>query len=105
MASLIQEFAGAAIAPEAAGAFLARCGKRNTYLIQECLEDQPALADLATVDRAITLRVITEHRGSTIHAIAWDFVLTASGPRLLEGNTCWGVFVPQWLSGGLVSGE
>lgn len=183
----IQEFAGPAITPEAAGAFLARCGKRAAYLIQECLEDHPALADLATVDRAITLRVITEHRGSaiqvgsaqlaipvalpikthhwshaflavamqdgrltpptedamapdeqpqyarlasllggrcipdwptvrdlaiaahasfpTIHAIAWDFVLTASGPRLLEGNTCWGVFVPQWLSGGLVSGE
>jgi len=180
----IDEFAGAKVAPESADAFLARCRKRDDYLIQAYLENHPDLADLATVDRAITLRIITEHRDSsvqvnlaqlaipvawpgkaanwahaflnvatqdgrlrpppedaiapneqtcytrlaslagkrhipdwptvhdlaiaahaafpTIQAIAWDFVLTPIGPRLLEGNTNWGVFIPQWLSGGLL---
>ena len=35
-----------------------------------------------------------------IWAIAWDWVLTPEGPRLLEGNVGWGGAVPQQLGGG-----
>jgi len=35
-----------------------------------------------------------------IWAIAWDWVLTADGPVLLEGNVGWGGAVPQQLQGG-----
>lgn len=37
---------------------------------------------------------------SGIWAIAWDWVLTPEGPRLLEGNVGWGGSVPQQLHGG-----
>ena len=37
---------------------------------------------------------------SGIWAIAWDWVLTPEGPRLLEGNVGWGGAVPQQLHGG-----
>ena len=35
-----------------------------------------------------------------IWPIAWDWVLTADGPMLLEGNLGWGGAVPQQLQGG-----
>lgn len=34
-------------------------------------------------------------------AVAWDWVPTPDGPVLLEGNTAWGVTMPQRLLGGL----
>jgi hypothetical protein len=40
-----------------------------------------------------------------IWAIAWDWVLTPSGPVLLEGNVGWGTAVPQQLHGGLLGGN
>jgi hypothetical protein len=36
---------------------------------------------------------------SEIHAIAWDWVITDDGPVMLEGNTGWGVLMPQILKG------
>jgi len=57
------------------------------------IPDWPTVHDLAIAAHAAF---------PTIQAIAWDFVLTPIGPRLLEGNTNWGVFIPQWLSGGLL---
>ncbi len=38
-----------------------------------------------------------------IHAIAWDWAVTPSGPLLLEGNGGWGVSTPQILKGGLLA--
>ncbi|MGZ8915409.1 MAG: sugar-transfer associated ATP-grasp domain-containing protein [Methylobacter sp.] len=38
-----------------------------------------------------------------IWAIAWDWVITPEGPRLLEGNSGWGMVTPQLLQGGLLS--
>lgn len=38
-----------------------------------------------------------------IHAIAWDWAITSSGPLLLEGNGGWGVATPQMLKGGLLA--
>ena len=35
-------------------------------------------------------------------AIAWDWVITPSGPVLLEGNTGWGTATPQMIRGGLL---
>jgi hypothetical protein len=37
-----------------------------------------------------------------VHAIAWDWAITAAGPLLLEGNAGWGVVTPQQLHGGLL---
>ena len=34
-----------------------------------------------------------------VHAIAWDWVLTPESPVLLEGNTGWGLAVPQIAQG------
>lgn len=38
-----------------------------------------------------------------VWAIAWDWVLTPAGPVLLEGNSGFGVSVPQRLAGGFLS--
>jgi len=38
-----------------------------------------------------------------IHAIAWDWALTADGPVLLEGNAGWGASTAQQLNGGLMT--
>jgi hypothetical protein len=38
-----------------------------------------------------------------VHAIAWDWALTPSGPVLLEGNAGWGTATPQQLHGGLLA--
>lgn len=35
-------------------------------------------------------------------AIAWDWVLTPSGPVLLEGNPGWGTAIPQMIHGGFL---
>jgi hypothetical protein len=35
-------------------------------------------------------------------AVAWDWVLTPAGPRLLEGNSGWGGTTPQLLQGGFL---
>lgn len=40
-----------------------------------------------------------------VWAIAWDWVPTPEGPVLLEGNTGWGVTMPQRLLGGLLAGS
>ena len=37
-----------------------------------------------------------------IRAIAWDWVITPAGPRLLEGNVGWGAAVPQRILGGFL---
>lgn len=37
-----------------------------------------------------------------LFSIAWDFVVTPDGPVLLEGNSGWGLTVPQTLRGGLL---
>lgn len=37
-----------------------------------------------------------------IYAIAWDYVITPTGPFLLEGNAGWGTKIPQILHGGLL---
>lgn len=37
-----------------------------------------------------------------VYAIAWDYIVTAQGPYLLEGNTGWGTRTPQILQGGLI---
>lgn len=37
-----------------------------------------------------------------LYAIAWDFIVTPTGPVMLEGNSCWGTMVPQLLQGGLL---
>jgi len=37
-----------------------------------------------------------------VYAIAWDYVITADGPYLLEGNTGWGARTTQMLHGGLL---
>lgn len=36
-------------------------------------------------------------------AVAWDWVVTPDGPRLLEGNSGWGTAMPQILHGGLLA--
>lgn len=38
-----------------------------------------------------------------IQSIAWDWVLTPSGPILLEGNTAWGLTIPQQLTSGFLA--
>lgn len=37
-----------------------------------------------------------------IYAIAWDWVITPSGPLLLEGNVGWGAAMPQRILGGFL---
>lgn len=37
-----------------------------------------------------------------IHAVAWDFIISPDGPKLLEGNFNWRVSIPQSLLGGLL---
>ena len=44
-------------------------------------------------------------RFPTVWAIAWDWVLTPDGPLLLEGNSGWGVAVPQQILGGLLADD
>ena len=45
---------------------------------------------------------VTAHRVLPgLHAIGWDWAITAAGPLLLEGNAAWGVATPQQLTGGL----
>lgn len=39
----------------------------------------------------------------TLHAIAWDWVITPDGPVLLEGNVGWGTALPQQLHGPLLA--
>jgi len=61
------------------------------------IRDVPVLPDW-------TLLAEASHRAQAqfpgIWAIAWDWVLTPEGPRLLEGNVGWGGAVPQQLQGG-----
>jgi hypothetical protein len=46
------------------------------------------------------------HRtAASVFAIAWDFVVTAQGPVLLEGNTTWSMIVPQQICGPLLASE
>lgn len=46
----------------------------------------------------------TAHRRCAgIHAVAWDWALTAAGPVLLEGNSGWGASTPQQLKGELLA--
>jgi hypothetical protein len=40
-----------------------------------------------------------------VWGIAWDWVITPDGPRLLEGNSGWGMAVPQMLLGGVLQRE
>jgi hypothetical protein len=40
-----------------------------------------------------------------VHSIAWDFVIAAECPLLLEGNAGWGATVPQLIHGGLLADE
>ncbi|MDD5170349.1 MAG: sugar-transfer associated ATP-grasp domain-containing protein [Syntrophales bacterium] len=40
-----------------------------------------------------------------VYAIAWDYVVTPSGPYMLEGNTGWGTATPQKIRGGLLRDE
>ena len=40
---------------------------------------------------------------SALWAIAWDWVITPTGPVLLEGNSGWGTTTPQMLEGGFVA--
>jgi hypothetical protein len=42
-------------------------------------------------------------RFPTVWAIAWDWVLTPDGPVLLEGNSGWGVAVPQQFLDGFLA--
>lgn len=42
---------------------------------------------------------------SDVRAIAWDYVVTPSGPVMLEGNTGWGATTQQVLYGGLLRNE
>jgi hypothetical protein len=60
----------------------------------------PALPDWARlVDESYRA-----HRGfPDVYAIAWDWVLTPSGPVLLEGNGGWGTATVQLLQGGLLA--
>ena len=37
-----------------------------------------------------------------VYAIAWDFIVTPDGPYILEGNTGWGVMMPQIVHGGML---
>ncbi len=39
---------------------------------------------------------------SDVRAIAWDWVITPTGPVLLEGNVGWGTATPQILKGGFL---
>jgi hypothetical protein len=38
-----------------------------------------------------------------VWAIAWDWVITPSGPVLLEGNSGWGTATPQMIQGGFLA--
>ena len=40
-----------------------------------------------------------------VRAIAWDWVISPSGPVLLEGNTGWGCATPQLWQGGFLMNE
>ena len=47
---------------------------------------------------------INAHRNfPDVYAIAWDFVVTPTGPYMLEGNTGWGVATSQIIHGGLLA--
>lgn len=64
-----------------------------TRLLAFCLPDWAQLAAMAQRAHALV---------PDIRVVAWDFVVTPTGPVLLEGNVGWGVTVPQILSGPLL---
>ncbi|NEX18406.1 MAG: hypothetical protein C1943_17835 [Halochromatium sp.] len=80
--------------------FPARLPQRARVACQ-CLfglsREHPALPDWPSLIDS-SHRAQAQFRG--IWAIAWDWVLTADGPTLLEGNVGWGAAVPQQLQGG-----
>ncbi|NCJ08056.1 hypothetical protein GS597_16380 [Synechococcales cyanobacterium C] len=46
-----------------------------------------------------------QRRFPDLWAIAWDWVVTPQGPRLLEGNSGWSGAIPQLLYGGFLQGN
>ena len=54
----------------------------------------------------ITNSAMAAHRQlPDLYAIAWDYVITPTGPYMLEGNGGWGTTMPQILLGGLLRNE
>lgn len=49
--------------------------------------------------------IIAHQCFTDVNAIAWDYVITADGPYMLEGNSGWGTTTPQMLLGGLLQDE
>ena len=50
-----------------------------------------------------TRSYLAHRRFPDVWAIAWDWVITPEGPRLLEGNAGWGTATLQVLQGGLLA--
>lgn len=49
--------------------------------------------------------IIAHQCFTDVYAIAWDYVITPTGPCMLEGNSGWGTTTPQILLGGLLLNE
>ena len=43
--------------------------------------------------------LLAHHHCLELHSIAWDWVITDNGPLMLEGNSGWGVLIPQIIRG------
>lgn len=52
---------------------------------------------------AVIQASLTAHQHfSDVQSIAWDWVITSNGPILLEGNSGWGLAVPQSMAQGFI---
>lgn len=60
-------------------------------------------APLPHWDDLVSASYRAHQRFPDIWGIAWDWVITPEGPRLLEGNSGWGTATPQMLNGGLLA--
>lgn len=75
--------------------------------VDEAERQRAALLGLETPtilhwDAVRELSALAHRQFAGVHAIAWDWAITADGPLLLEGNAGWATTTPQQLHGGLL---
>lgn len=87
--------------PCPADALPTAASRRRALLVSSKLGEAAAVPDWASIEES---SYRGHRRFPDVGAVAWDWVVTPQGPRLLEGNPGWGVAMPQILHGGLLAG-
>lgn len=68
--------------------------------VQACLPDN---AQVPYWQDLVDYTHLAHQQFPEIASIAWDWVITPTGPVLLEGNSGWGTATPQLLAGGFLA--